>query len=64
MRRRFTRRVVLFGGPGAISPGLDQKKPVRPAKQPETTPEAAPAERPGDPPAAKKGWLARFFGDG
>jgi len=62
MRRRFTRRVVLFGGPGAMSPGLDQKKPVRSAKQPEKAPEAAPAETPGDPP--KKGWLARFFGDG
>jgi len=45
-----------------MSPGLDQKKPVRSAKQPEKAPEAAPAETPGDPP--KKGWLARFFGDG
>jgi hypothetical protein len=60
MRRRFTRRVVLFGGPGAMSPGLDQKKPVQSPKQPEPATETAPAETPGDPP--KKGWLARFFG--
>lgn len=62
MRRRFTTKVVLFGGPGAMTPRLDQKKPVRSPKQPEPAREAAPAEKPGDPP--KKGWLARFFGDG
>jgi hypothetical protein len=45
-----------------MSHGVDPKKPVRSAKPPERTPEAAPAETPGDPP--KKGWLARFFGDG
>ena len=62
MRRRFTRKVVLFGGPGAMTPGLDQKKPARSPKQPEPSAGAAPVETPRDPP--KKGWLARFFGDG
>lgn len=60
MRRRFTTKVVLFGGPGAMTPGLDKKKPVRSPKEPEPAPE--PVEKTGDPP--KKGWLARFFGDG
>ena len=62
MRRRFTRKVVLFGGPGAITPGLDQKKPVRSPSQPAPAPEAQAVQKPDEPP--KKGWFARLFGDG
>ena len=55
--RRITRRIGLFGGPGAMvnaAGGKTRNRPTSEAKIPETPPEA---ERPDEPVPEKRGWF-------
>jgi hypothetical protein len=56
--RRLTRKIGLFGGPGALMPAMGVKKPPSTLKKPDEKPvsETASVE------PAKKSWFARLFG--
>ena len=56
--RRLTRKIGLFGGPGALMPAMGVKKPPQTPDKPAQKPvsETAPVE------PAKKSWFARMFG--
>jgi hypothetical protein len=63
--RRLTRRIGLFGGPGAIMPAMGVPKKPTPKPQPETAPapEATPAAEPKTEPKTKtKSFFARLLG--
>ena len=56
--RRLTRKIGLFGGPGALMPAMGVKKPAPKAETPEEKPVA---DRPSSEPA-RKSWFRRLFG--
>jgi hypothetical protein len=56
--RRLTRKIGLFGGPGALMPAMGVKKPPPTV---ETLPEkTAPATASAEP--VRKSWFRRLFG--
>jgi hypothetical protein len=56
--RRLTRKIGLFGGPGALMPAMGVKKPPQTPDKPD---EKSASETPSVEPV-KKSWFARMFG--
>jgi hypothetical protein len=56
--RRLTRKIGLFGGPGALMPAMGVKKPSQKPDKPDEKPISETASAA----TAKKSWFARLFG--
>jgi len=56
--RRLTRKIGLFGGPGALMPAMGVKKPAQTPDKPDEKP--VPATASAEP--EKQSWFSRFFG--
>jgi hypothetical protein len=60
--KRLTRKIGLFGGPGALMSPMGGKKsvPAGSVSKPDPTPAAGTGASP-QPPPARKGWLRRLL---
>ena len=56
--RRLTRKIGLFGGPGALMPAMGVKKPPQTPDKPDEKPVSGKAS--AEP--SKKSWFAKLFG--